>query len=135
MSYSIVTERGEDLSKIDGPAGHRLQHSHLRFGLFTVPIPWIPIDKGKGYLCPTCQVTHMVKTIHLQLDSDGTVIVSQGVYERLKKAGLETHGLTRIGTVLNPPTLGIARGKTRAQIDAENRKITVLGQPGRTANG
>lgn len=131
--YNIVVDKDEDLNRLDAPAGHRLQHATLRFGMFTVPLVWIPIPGG--YDCPTCQVKHMVKTTHLQLDSDGTVIVSQGVYENLKKAGLDVFELTRIGTVLNPPTLGVARGKSRAQIDAENRKITILGQPGRIANG
>lgn len=112
-------------------AGIRIAHQTARSGILLVPILSKPFpgpfntDKDK---CPTCRQVHMVKTVHLWLDDVGSCIVSQGVLEDLKLAGMP--GLAVMAEVLNPPPLQL--GADRAQIDNGNRKIVRFGTPTHT---
>ena len=56
-------------------------------------------------LCGVCGFPHTTKTYHLNLDSQGAVIVSETVYERLKEVQLA--GLTLANSVLVPPPLTV----------------------------
>lgn len=58
------------------------------------------------YDCPACNVTHARKAIHLRLDSNGDVIVSQPVYEALLAVPTMA-GLVVENEVENPPDLVI----------------------------
>jgi hypothetical protein len=96
-----------------------------------------PID------CPTCLTFHPVKTVHLWLEPDGSVIVSPGVLEQLRMAGMPE--LEVVNMVDNPPPLRIGVGKQnsvqerrdwRAAQDNKNRaanlwwsKLTKKGAP------
>lgn len=86
--------------------GVRLAHPKAQGGLYLVE------DLSRPYprplYCATCssalraEIAHHVKTYHLTLDGGGTVIVSTGIYERLKKIpGLG--GLQLVNSVADPP--------------------------------
>jgi hypothetical protein len=111
--------------------GIRIAHRTARSGILLVPIlskPFPgPFDSVKDK-CPTCHQVHMTKTVHLWLDADGTCIVSAGVLEDLRLAGMP--GLAVMAEVLNPPPLQIGAG--RAEVDNGNRKIVRLGTPTHT---
>ena len=115
--------------------GIRIKHKTLHSGMYLVPLLHKPLYSknppkvGKDE-CPTCQVIHPVKTIHLHLEGDGSCIVSQGVLDALRTAGPEDRDGLKFselevdGEVKNPPPLQIGNGKVRAEVDQENRKIT-----------
>lgn len=104
------------------PVGIRVKHATLRSCVHVVPVLAKPYADG-GFLCPTCHVWHPVKAVHLWLDDQGTCIVSRGVLDELRLAGMPE--LTIVGHVNNPPTLTIRKGFDRAAADQENRRITV----------
>ncbi len=86
--------------------GIRIRHKTLRGVLLVVRDQKRPIPNPHNYklpICSTCKVPHDVKTYHLKLDDEGTIIVSKTIYEKLSalddKAGFET-----ANTVNNPPT-------------------------------
>jgi hypothetical protein len=81
--------------------GIRLRHPDYANALVTVPIPHRPLRPP--HLCPTCNLTHAVKTYHLRLDDQGTVIVSATIYEWLKEVGLA--GFELVNEVKNPPPI------------------------------
>jgi hypothetical protein len=62
--------------------GIRLHHESL-----TAPSV-VAVEVARGYAqpyqCPLCGTTHQYKTVHLNLDNKGDVIVSKGVWEDLK---------------------------------------------------
>lgn len=58
--------------------------------------PNFPLDR-----CSTCGVPHDVKTYHLPLDSEGTVIVSKTIYENLQK--LADHAGFDFANVVDDP--------------------------------
>lgn len=127
MSYAIVTDRSE-LKGGKQPAGHRLVHKTLSFGMVLVPLMSQPF--AEPMQCPTCQVAHPVKTIHLNLEM-GAVIVSQGVLTQMRTAGtLEELGFDYDKVVVNPPPLKLD-GRSRAEIDQANRRIVVHGKIGK----
>jgi len=124
---NIVTERNE-MGNGKTPAGHRIRHDTQTFGMVLIPLPDRPFPPATVDKCPTCQVKHYCKTIHIHLDA-GVAIISQGVLESiLRTSMLEDHGFTYDQVVLNPPPLNLARGRSRAEIDHRNRAIAVLGQ-------
>ncbi len=82
-------------------AGIRLRHLDYANCLVTVPIPHRPFRTA--YLCPTCNKAHAVKTYHLNLDDQGSVIVSTTIYERLKEVGLA--GFELVNEVRDPPPI------------------------------
>lgn len=104
--------------------GIRIAHRTKRFGVATVPIWQIPI-KGLRRPCPTCNIIHPVKTVHLSLDSQGTCLVSEGVLKHLKMAGMPD--LDILATVKEPPPIKI--GKNRHQNDQENAAIRLWKEP------
>ena len=120
----IVTDRSE--LKNGQPAGHRLRHRTQTVGMVLVPI--LSMRFPEAIDCPTCQVFHPVKTIHLNLDA-GTVIVSQGVLNQLRLAGtLEELGFDYDQVVLKPPPLNLNGRQSRAEIDQANRRIIAYGR-------
>jgi hypothetical protein len=104
------------------PIGFRVKHASLHSVMVTVPLVGRPFRRG-AKACPTCMVKHEVKTLHLMLDENGEAVVSHGVMASLKEAGMPF--FTEVGHVQAPPPLILAPGKTRAQVDKENRTITV----------
>lgn len=102
----------------------RIHHLTKRNCLATVPVWTIPIN-GLRRPCPTCNTIHRVKTVHLWLDDEGTMLVSVGVLELLKKAGMPD--LEVFATIMNPPTIAI--GKDRFEVDQGNRKIHMWKEP------
>lgn len=55
------------------------------------------------FMCSTCKHIHERKTYHLALDSEGYVIVSEGVLARLREINLA--GMEIINEVISPPML------------------------------
>lgn len=89
--------------------GIRIQHPTERNVRYTVVEPNIPY--GLPYQCTPpefggCGSTHLFKTTHLNLDETGAVIVSTGVYDRLKER-LAQDGFTVTNEVKKPPRIGI----------------------------
>lgn len=74
-------------------------------------------------LCPTCRVAHVFKAVHLWLDGSGSCVVSQGVLDDLKLAGMPN--MWAAGTVKNPPTLTVGHHVDRAEVDFRNRSQTI----------
>lgn len=88
------------------PAGIRIKHATLSNCIYLVPVLRKPYTTGP-IDCPTCQTFHPVKTVHLWLEPDGTVIVSPGVLAELKMAKMPE--LTVVNEVQKPPPLALGR--------------------------
>ena len=86
--------------------GVRLRHPTARGGVFLVEDLARPY--GQPLYCAACStalqsdVVHHVKTYHLALDGEGTVIVSQGIYDRIKTIPA-LGGLELVNEVAEPP--------------------------------
>jgi hypothetical protein len=81
--------------------------------MITIELPYklfkVPQDK-----CPTCQIVHHVKTYHLPLDDQASIVVSTGAHAQLKEfAGLPNFMVE--GEVLNPPSARLDMGKDLPQ--------------------
>lgn len=77
-------------------------------------------------VCPTCNMVHPVKTIHLWLDQNASCLVSAGVLKSIQKdfpGGLEMAELEIAGGTEAPPALTLGQGKPRRQVDQENERI------------
>lgn len=74
------------------------------------------------FLCPTCSVTHLKKAIHLQLDAQGAVIVSDGVFERLRECGLPH--LEVSNEVRKPPHQIVGIGAQAGRFDILEHEVT-----------
>ena len=105
--------------------GIRIVHNYARSSVVLVPIMSKPFFDDSLDICPSCHLVHPVKTVHLWVDADGTCIVSKGVLEDLKSAGMPA--LSVVAEVLKPPTLAL--GVPREKVDQSNRKIVRYGQP------
>lgn len=79
--------------------GVRIRHATLHSCL--VLVPDLSRSLRKPYQCPTCNTVHACKTYHLNLDSDGTVIVSPEIWERLKR--IQNHDFSLENEVRKPP--------------------------------
>lgn len=95
--------------------GIRVQHSTQRNVRYTVVEPNIPYPTA--YTCTPpefggCGSTHLFKTHHLNLDETGSVIVSTGVYERIKDR-LALDGFVVTNEVKRPPAIGIGMAAGR----------------------
>jgi hypothetical protein len=90
-------------------AGIRVQHPTQKNVRYTVVEPNVPYPEP--YTCTPpefggCGSVHLFKTHHLNLDDTGAVIVSTGVYDRIKDR-LALDGFTTANEVKKPPALGI----------------------------
>jgi hypothetical protein len=95
--------------------GIRVQHPTERNVRYTVVEPKVPYPEP--YTCTPpefggCGSVHMFKTHHLNLDDTGAVIVSTGVYDRIKDR-LVLDGFVTTNEVKKPPRIGVGfnRGK------------------------
>jgi hypothetical protein len=100
--------------------GVRIRHKTLKSILLVVrdksrPIP-NPRNKKVG-TCRTCGVPHDVKTYHLPLDSEGCVIVSTTIYEKL--LSLADHaGFELVNAVAKPPAQKLVLPKVDQKVKA-----------------
>lgn len=83
--------------------GVRLFHDVARHATVTVEIPHVPYKQT--YLCPTCNIHHRNKTIHLNFDGQGAAIVSRSVLAMLMSVGLPRMSVE--STVVKPPATRI----------------------------
>lgn len=97
-------------------AGIRVQHPTERSVRYTVvdgrvpypePYPCTPPEFGG------CGSTHLFKTHHLNLDSTGAVIVSDGVFERIRDR-LALDGFVITNEVDRPPAIGVGLSGNRS---------------------
>lgn len=100
------------------PESIRIVHDTKRSCMATVPI-WTKPIAGLRRPCPTCNIIHPVKTVHLWLDDVGSCLVSRGVLEDLQRAGMPE--LAVVASLKSPPPLTL--GKPREVVDNRNRKI------------
>lgn len=89
--------------------------------MHTVPIYAKPFYGDSLRRCPTCGVTHPVKTVHLWLDDAGTCLVSEGVLRDLQSAGMPD--LAIVGEVKAPPSIEL--NERREVTDSRNRRISL----------
>jgi hypothetical protein len=86
--------------------GIRIRHKTLKGVMLVVRDQSRPIPHRQGYVfpkCATCGYPHDVKTYHLQLDSEGTIIVSLEIYRNLQRL-VDHAGFDFANHVSNPPT-------------------------------
>jgi hypothetical protein len=107
--------------------GIRVQHPTQRNVRYTVvegdkpyPVPYqcTPPEFGG------CAGVHVFKTHHLNLDDTGTVIVSTGVYDRIR-GRLALDGFVVTNEVKKPPRLGIGMSNGTGKW----RGITIVESP------
>ncbi len=109
------------------PAGVRLHHPTFVSCNFVVELQTL-YDDPNGYDCPTCKLNHRNKAIHLRLDSNGDVIVAEGVYEKLLTVGLA--GMEAVNQIAKPPPMNVGAVDIPTQeIKLGDRRFYV---PGRT---
>ncbi len=103
----------------------RIRHRFKRGQIHLVPLLDVPFLIN-GKMVPTkdciCNKVHPCKTIHLWLEDDGGVLVSEGVLEDLKRSGM--HDLEIVGDVAKAPTINL--NQTRTLVDKNNRAIKPL---------
>ncbi len=93
------------------PEGIRIRHKSLKSVMLVIRDQSRPLKQTNGKPlpqnfvidpCRTCGTPHDVKTYHLDLDGEGTIIVSTTVYEKLQ--ALADHGgFEFVNRVVNPP--------------------------------
>jgi hypothetical protein len=88
-----------------GSAAHRL--FVVRDVTRPLPPPWSA--------CGTCGVAHGCKTYHLQLDGDGTVIVSTTIWANLQRLH-DRGGFEQVNVVATPPAQGLVFPAAAVQI-------------------
>lgn len=95
--------------------GIRLQHPTERNVRYTI------VEGNKPYPEPYtctppefggCGSVHLFKTHHLNLDDTGSVIVSTGVYDRIKSR-MALDGFVQTNEVAKPPALGIGMARDK----------------------
>jgi len=112
-------------------AGIKIRYTKPNNGLALIPLLHKPFQwDSLKKVCPLCQVTHPVKTVHLWLNDQDECLVSTGVLEDLRKAGMPD--LLVSGSVDKPPPLHIGR-QPRQAVDANNRRINIHYQLLKTA--
>lgn len=97
-------------------AGIRVQHPTQKNVRYVVVEPNIPYQEPYQCTPPEfggCGGVHLFKTHHLNLDDNGAVILSQGVYDRIKER-LALDGFTTVNEVKKPPALGIGMNPRKA---------------------
>lgn len=86
--------------------GIRIRHKTLKSVMLVIRDKARPIKAPEGYVfpkCATCGYPHDVKTYHLNLDSEGTIIVSLEIYRNLQKL-VDHGGFDFANHVPDPPT-------------------------------
>lgn len=89
--------------------GIRIRHKTLKGVMLVIRDKERPFQKPhnnssfKFPICSTCGYPHECKTYHLQLDSEGTIIVSTTVYDNLSKL-IDKGGFDIVNMVAKPPT-------------------------------
>ena len=79
-----------------------------------VPIISQPIPNARP--CSVCKISHLCKTVHLSLSPTGSAIVSEGVLNLLRTAGMPD--LDVVGSTPTPPPVYVGRNaKPRAEQD------------------
>ena len=112
-------------------AGVKIRYTKPNNGLALIPLLHKPFQwDSLKKVCPLCQVTHPVKTVHLWLNDRDECLVSTGVLEDLRKAGMPDLLIT--GSVVKPPPLTIGRQPRQAD-DQNNRRIQIHYQLLKTA--
>ncbi len=102
---------------------HRFRKTNWLYLVMVWKKPYIGSDGiHKSKFCPLCQTLHFTKTVHLDL-VEGRAIVSTGVLEELKMAGMPD--LDIVGTTKTPPPLktGGEQVGSRPQQNLANRSI------------
>ena len=102
-------------------AGVTIEHGTLRSCVALVPVLAKPFFFDSLTACPSCQMIHPCKTVHLWLDDAGRCVVSAGVLAELRMAGMPE--LSVVGEVKTPPPLRLGKGADRRQVDYANRTI------------
>lgn len=100
--------------------GILIQHATARSTMHGVVVMAKPYTTGP-IDCPTCHVLHPVKVVHLWLNDTGHCLVSPGVLEELRMAGMPD--LTVVGHSATPPPLRLY--VDRAAQDFEHRRQTL----------
>ena len=112
----------------DKPLGIYIEHRYRKTNWLYLVMVWKKpfiaqaTGKPKSRFCPLCQTLHFTKTVHLDL-VEGRAIVSKGVLEELKMAGLPD--LDIVGTTKTPPPLktGGTQVGSRPEQNLANRSI------------
>lgn len=89
--------------------GIRVQHPTQRNVRYTVVDSNVPYPEPYHCTPPEfggCGSVHLFKTHHLNLDETGSVIVSTGVYDRIKNR-LAIDGFATVNEVQKPPRIGV----------------------------
>lgn len=107
--------------------GVRLFHKSAKSGTLVIIHP--TRRYRQPFACPKCEKVHTRKAIHLNLDDQGSVIVSLGVLKELKEAGMP--GLAIANEVNNPPpqTLYVGSNPKAFQVeevDMGKKRLTVI---------
>lgn len=95
---------------MSGVRGFRIVHESARWPMVvTVADLSRPLSPVRS--CPSCQTAHLFKTYHISVNDQGAAIVSPGVLEGLRRAGMG--GFAVESGVVDPPTkvLGGSNGK------------------------
>ena len=105
MSLPIIPLK--EVRKKNDPkeGGIRIRHKTLKSVMLVVRDKARPIKAPVGYVfpkCATCGYPHDVKTYHLQLDAEGTTIVSLEIYRNLQKL-VDHAGFDFANHVPDPP--------------------------------
>lgn len=89
--------------------GVRLFHDVARNATVTVELPYARYKRT--YLCPTCNILHRNKTLHLNFDGQGATIVHRKILAQLMTVGMPRMAVE--STVVNPPAsrIDLNRGK------------------------
>lgn len=95
--------------------GIRVQHPTQRNVRYTVVDSTVPYPEPYHCTPPEfggCGSVHLFKTHHLNLDETGSVIVSTGVYDRIKNR-LAIDGFATVNEVQKPPRIGVGFSQGR----------------------
>jgi hypothetical protein len=111
-------------------SGIRIRHRTARSTIALVPLFFRPLVVRPDDICGGCkaafgtETVHPVKTVHLWVDDSGACIVSEGVLEHLREAGMPD--LEIVGDIANPPALEIGpKSPPREAQDQKARKLII----------
>jgi hypothetical protein len=91
-------------------SGLRIRHAEVTNRILTI------VDRSRPYTvplaCDVCGVTHLWKTYHIELDDEGSAIVSPEAWAMIER--IPAHGFSFTNEVRHPPAktigLGVRRG-------------------------